>query len=629
MSALCGLFRIDGLEPDRKPLEQMRDALAHRGAQAGELFVAPGVGLSGRSDYPNIPLPYSSPDGRYTVILDGAIENCKTFADELGISFCQSPEILIAGFSRWGERLFEKLEGAFALALWDAREKQLIFACDRLGRKSLYWRSVGPYIYFASHLSALLQATERKAQIDIPAMDSFLYHGAVPRDRCIFQGIEKLPPAHWMRFQGDRKESHRYWRLEFEPRERLSEAEWLDRIENLLIEILRETVSPGRTAAVILDDSLESALLVSLLKKAGTDAVKTIEFGYTGKSPSRFHLDGNTSQGDCEHIQLNAQDLLNRLPEWVLEAGEPLGEFSAWAMDALGRVFGNRDTILLSGLGGSIALAGQEQAWVVAVTENYRERWPRFFRKFLFPWAAHRLERYASERSALKALCEAARRGDLTAEYAYCETDGWTYHRRIAYRNKVRGRIAGLSPSRRWRDMFLEAPAQCDVDRMISTDYAARLPDRLLPPLDLAASRHGLSIRCPFLDTRFIETAARIPVEVKMKSRSPGHLLKRMAERHGIAIRDLKPREGTESRLTKWLTGELFQTASRLILSDRAMERGYFYPDFIRYLVEEHRSGRQDHAQRLWNLFILEIWHRIFADRIPLAELTRLLRERD
>jgi hypothetical protein len=110
-----------------------------------------------------------------------------------------------------------------------------------------------------------------------------------------------------------------------------------------------------------------------------------------------------------------------------------------------------------------------------------------------------------------------------------------------------------------------------------------------------------------------------------MKSRSPGHLLKRMAERHGIAIRDLKPREGTESRMTLWMTGELFQAASRILLSEQTLNRGYFYPDFIRYLVEEHGQGRQDHTQRLWNLFILEIWHRLFVDRISSAELTRLL----
>jgi len=625
LSALCGLFRIDGLEPDREILERMRDALAHRGAQAGELFIAPGAGLSGRSDGPNIPLPCSSPDGRYTAALDGTVDNLDLLSTELGHSLQQPSEILIEGFSRWGEHLFERLEGAFTLALWDAREKQLILACDRLGRKSLYWRSVGPSVYFASHLSALLQATERKAPMDIPTLDSFLYHGAAPRDRCIFQGIEKLQPAHWIRFQGEQKESRRYWRLEFEPGERLSEAEWLDRIENLLIEILRKTIPPDRPATVILDDSLESAILVPLLKKAGADAVKTIEFDYAGQSASRFHLDGQTSRENCERIQLDARELLNRLPEWVLEASEPLGEFSALAMDALGRVFGNRDTILLSGLGGSIALAGQDQAWLVATAEMGRQRWPRFFRKFLFPWAARRLQRRASGGSSLKAFCEAALRADLPEGHTYCEAEGWTFHRRIAYRNKVRGRIAGLSPSRRWRDKFLEAPAQCDVDRMISTDYAARLPDRLLPPLDLAASRHGLSIRCPFLDTRFIETAARIPVEVKIKSRSPGHLLKRLAARHGITIRDLHPREGTESRLTGWMTGDLFQAASRILLSEQTLDRGYFYPDFIRYLVEEHGQGRQDHTQRLWNLFILEIWHRIFIDRTPVKEMTGCL----
>ncbi len=589
------------------------------------MFIAPGAGLSGRLDGSGIPLPCSSPDGRYTVVWNGAIDHLDLLSSELGLSSQQPSEILIEGFSRWGERLFEKLEGTFALALWDAREKQLILACDRLGRKSLYWRTAGPYVYFASHLSALLQATERKAQIDIPALDSYLYHGAVPRDRCKFQGIEKLSPAHWIRFQGEQKETRRYWKLEFEPKERLSEAEWLDQIDRLLGDILRETVPPGKPAAVILDDSLESTLLVSLLKKAGTGAVRTIEFNYAGKRASRFHLDGKTFQENRERIELNAQDLLNRLPEWVLEAGEPLGEFSALAMDALGLVFKNRDTILLSGLGGSIALAGQDQAWLVATAEMGRLRWPRFFRKFLFPWAAHRVERHASDGSALKAFCEAALRADLPAEYAYSETEGWTFHRRIAYRNKVRGKIAGISPSRHWRDKFLEAPAQCDVERMISTDYAARLPDRLLPSLELAASRHRLSIRCPYLDSRFIETAARIPVEVKMKSRTPGHLLNQMAARHGIEIRDLHPREGTESRMTGWMTGDLFQVASKTLLSEQTLGRGYFYPDFIRYLVEEHGSGRQDHTQRLWNLFILEIWHRLFIDRTPVKEMTGCL----
>jgi asparagine synthase (glutamine-hydrolysing) len=494
----------------------MRDALAHRGSRAGTLFLGPGAGLSGHSDCSDNPLPCSSSDGRYTIAWDGTIDRLDLLSNELGPPSRRASEILIEGYSRWGEHLFEKLEGAFALALWDAREKQLFLACDRLGRKSLYWRSVGPYVYFASHLSALLQATERKAPMDIPALDSFLYHGAVPRDRCIFQGIEKLLPAHWMQFIGEQKESRRYWKLEFEPGEHLSEAEWLERTERLLVDILRETVPPGKSASIIMDDSLESALLVPLLRKAGADAVKTIEVNYTGKSASRFHLDGKTFQENREPHRIERPKPASsparmgsgsgRTTGGILRAGDrrPGPRLRESGHDSpLGSGRKHRSGRTGSGLAGGDRGKGPPAMRRVSL------------RKFLFPWVAHRLERRASGGSALKAFCEAALRADLPAEQVYRETEGWTFHRRIAYRNKVRGRIAGLSPSKHWRDKFLEAPARCDVDRMISTDYAARLPDRLLPPLDLAASRHGLSIRCPFLDSRFIEAAARIPPRSK------------------------------------------------------------------------------------------------------------------
>ena len=622
MGAICGIFRIDRGTPEPERIVAMQAMMAYRGEKASSIFTSSGIGLGycrpkALEDFS----PTQSSDNRYTLIWEGRIDNLSEIDKDLeqqGESNKNTEEIILRGYASWGAELFKKLEGKFALALWDNQEKELVLARDRLGQNPLFYRQAGPEIYFASSLQAILEVCSRKAQINIPALDSYLYHSCVPQNQGIFLGIHKPAPAHFMKFKGEAKESFCYWDLDFRKKDDLEENQLLDKIEEALTSSIRKTLNENEPLNLLLDHRVESAVLAGILNRIAPGKVNTFSLKYPNQSQEeKSQIQSIVKK--CSSRQektIIESDVLDRLPGLLWKFGEPFGDCSSLFNFALTELAGSHVQSAYSATGGDMLFAGQSLASLVMKAESYRQRWPKFFKKFFFPLALNNLIKIFRVGKGLANLQALATIGDLPAEYSYQETEGWTYHRRMGYRNDVRGKVTGRSPTRYYRDLFLSAKAERDLDRYLYALYHSRLPDQQLVSLDVTSVSQSLEIYCPYLDRQLIELAARIPGDVKLKGFEPNYLLKKLAKRYfpGVDFKDST--SGFADQIGQWLRQDWAKVLRKILLSDRFNDRRYLYPDYVEHMIEAHCAGRQNHTQRLWTLLCLEIWHLLYIDKV-------------
>lgn len=641
MCGICGIYNKQNHSPEEKRLVDMRDVMMNRGPDDAGLFIEPGIGL-GHRRLSIVDLtetghqPMHTPDGRYTIVYNGEIYNFPELKKELeqrGILFhsTSDTEVILQGYAVWGTEVFQKMNGMFALALWDTREKVLILARDRLGKKPLYYLETPEEILFASDLKAILQVCGFQPEIDRVALDAFLYHTCVPQNLCIFKGVKKLPPAHFMMIRNGESRMERFWQLRFDEKDTLSESAWLDKIEEELTAAVRRRLISDVPLGAFLSGGIDSSLIVALMKKIGTREVKTFSIGFAEQAYNELPYARKVAEKySDDHQELIVEpDALDILTDLVWEYGEPFADSSALPSYYVAKMARQHVTVVLTGDGGDEAFAGYTHAPLIALTEQYRKYCPALMRKFLIPWMARQTEKLSLGNGVFSKFRTLASAGDLPAEIAYRETKGWNRHRQLIYRNNIRGALVGVSPSRHYAEFFKNAPALSDLDRMLYTDYQALLADDFLPKIDVACMRHSLEARSPFLDYQLIETAARIPASLKLKGYRQKYLLKKLAERYLPREIIYRKKSGFVLPVAQWFRQEFGEVLKTLLFSPRALAREYFYPDYIRHVIEEHQSGRADHVHRLWSLLWLELWHLIFIDKVlsPTDSLKEYLRE--
>jgi asparagine synthase (glutamine-hydrolysing) len=176
-------------------------------------------------------------------------------------------------------------------------------------------------------------------------------------------------------------------------------------------------------------------------------------------------------------------------------------------------------------------------------------------------------------------------------------------------------RLGGRDPDLHWRAAWAQADGPTDADRVLETELRTLLPDQFLVKTDIATMAYGIEARAPFLDRGMIEMSARIPAAMKVARMEPKHLLKRLAARYVPPEVVYRRKQGFSVPTGAWMRGDLGAAAQDLLLADAALSRGIFEPAAVRRILDDHRSGRAEHGQRIWLLFVLEMWMRMFVDR--------------
>lgn len=617
--AMCGIVGVVSRIPIPDPLVLTagRDTLSHRGPDdAGVWWSSDGrVGLAHRrlsivDLSPAGHQPMQSASGAQVIVFNGEIYNFQDLRRELegkGHVFrtASDTEVILAAYREWGSDCPVHFNGAFAFALFDAAKQLLFMARDRAGEKPLFYSLAKGTLRFASELKALMADPLFPRQINAEALDCYLAMGYVPGDRCILQGVNKLPPAHASSFHLNTGELKiwRYWQLpnyEDGGRAAVDESALLDELESLLDDSVRRQLVADVPVGILLSGGVDSSLITAMAARAAPRVnTFTIRFpGYRGYDETE-HARLIARHFGTEHVELEAaESSVELLPRLARQFDEPMVDSSMIPTFMVSHLIRQHCTVALGGDGGDELFGGYGHYDRLLWLQRRLGRVPRSMRTPISLAAERLLPVGAKGRNWLQGLGADLEQGlPLIASY---------FDRTARERLMARGC--------RW-PLVAEQIRACRIpvsndllQRATRMDFENYLAEDILVKVDRSSMLNSLEIRAPLLDHRIIEFAfGKVPSQLKATPSSRKILLKKLCSRVLPPDFDRKRKQGFSAPLGHWLQGGPWLAYFHDILL--GSDDGLFNKEFIRSLLDGQARGRAN-SERLFALVVFELWRK-------------------
>jgi asparagine synthase (glutamine-hydrolysing) len=596
----------------------MCDVIRHRGPDDEGIHVEPGVGLGMRRlsiiDLAGGRQPIHNESSTVWVVFNGEIYNYRELRAELealGHRFYTSSdtETIVHAYEQWGEDVFRRLRGMFGIALWDQPKRTLLLARDRAGQKPVHYAERGGRLYFGSEIKSLLAAGAVEPTIDLAALDHYLAFLYTPRDASIFEGVNKLPPGHFLRWRDGRAEIVRYWQIAADERFTGSEDDAIEALGDVLQDAVRSHMVSDVPLGAFLSGGVDSSAVVGMMARASSRPVKTFSIGFDDPAFDELEHARTVARhfGTDHHEFVVKPDGLSILGDLIAHFDEPFADSSAiptWYVSEIAR---RHVTVVLSGDGGDELFGGYDRYLPhPRVAQFDRIAWPGLQRVAAVTWPL--LPHGTRGKNFLRHVAK-----DASGRYLDSITLFQPDERAALYADGARAALDARAEQALWSrfDRFAALPHD---SRMMRFDFETYLPEDVLTKVDRMSMAHSIETRVPILDNNVIDFAATLPAEFKIKNGRRKHVLKE-------TLRPLLPpgildrrKQGFGIPLGTWFRGGLTGLFSDVLDSPRARQRGYFEPAFISRLVKEHLSGQRDHTPRLWQLTVFELWHRQYLD---------------
>jgi asparagine synthase (glutamine-hydrolysing) len=611
---MCGIVgAIDrGTRDATGALRDMMQRVAHRGPDDAGVACWPesGAGL-GHQRLSILDLtaaghqPMSGGDGLVSITYNGEIYNFRDLRGELqalGHSFrsTSDTEVLLRAYEQWGADCVPRLRGMFAFAVWDARAGRLLLARDRLGIKPLYYFHKGPLLAFASEPKALLAHPAVSARLDPASAADYLTYGYVPFDRCIFDGIRKLPPGHLLYFERGQLRVQEYW--QFAPgADRDMAAPSEPALRDALADAVRVHLESDVPVGAFLSGGLDSSVVTALMARASSTPVHTLSVGFDwGASELPWARDVAARYGTSHHEEhVRVEGVAELIRTLARTYDEPLADPSTVPTYLLCAAARQQVKVALSGDGGDELFAGY--GWygrmlkppvnlpgMTAVINGLRSV-PRFARTqvLLRQGETDVLRRYQLHVGLFDEWERRRVAGPLLQPLAREADDLWLFRRFFR------------------RDLPLLTALQW-------LDLKTFLVDDILVKVDRASMAHSLEVRPALLDHHVVERAFRIPAAAQRDGDGGKAFFKR-------ATADLLPdavlnrsKRGFSPPTTRWFKAALWPVARERIQSGFCVREGLIDKRFVEWMVANYTERRWS---KVWSLWFLEEWYRAWIAR--------------
>jgi asparagine synthase (glutamine-hydrolysing) len=641
---MCG---ISGLANwgDAEALARMTQVQTHRGPDDSgrwECRFPDGsyVGLGSRrlailDLSPDGHMPMSNEDGSVWMTYNGEIYNFAGLRGELegkGHRFRShtDTEAVVHLYEEYGVECLRLLNGMFAFAICDLRgsSPKLFLARDHFGIKPLYYCECGGKLAFASEIKALLEVPGIAARMNREALDQYLTFLWVPDPLTMFEGIRKLPAAHYALWQEGALQVKPYWDLTFPEAghhfERRQTELAQEIRERFCASVERQMVSDVPIGA-FLSAGLDSSSIVAAMARKQPVRTYTITF------PQKYRV-GETAIDDpavpqrlarklgCEHHEIGVEpDVAGLLPNLTWHMDEPTADPAIITAYLVCREARKQATVLLSGVGGDELFAGYRKHIAHAWAQEYR-RVPSFARS-LAEQAVLALPSLRGTRmkGAVRLAKKMARSVPLNPVEAFIRNCTYfdAQQRSGLYAPDFAGAGNG-NPACQHRAAFERVQHADFLNQMLYLDTKIFMTTLNLTYNDKMSMASSVEVRVPFLDWQLAEFVAwnvRPEWKLKGKWRPVTKYIFREAMRSMLPEEVLQqPKAGFGAPVDYWLAHELRPLVDDLLSEGQVRRRGLFRPEAVRRYVEEHRRGAEDWSAQLWQLLTLEIWMQLFLD---------------
>ena len=623
MCGIAGFLLRNGKAPDAL-VGAMCDLIRHRGPDDDGIYTEGPCGIGMRRlsiiDLNTGHQPISNEDGSVWVVFNGEIYNFQEMRQDLiqrGHRFATNSdtETLVHLYEEEGTHGLKRLRGMFAYCIWDSRKRRILLVRDRFGKKPLYYAETPSGFYFASELKCLLAASI-PTDLDRDALRLYFQFGYIGDPYSPFRSIRKLMPGCWIECSVDGEiRQGRYWRLppfEAENQMGLTQAEGREQLRELFDEAVRIRMIADVPLGAFLSGGIDSSLVVASMALQSHEPVKTFSIGFEEAAYNELHyasLVARKYHTDHHEIVVRPDSvaLINKL---VRHYDEPFADSSAIPTYIVSEFTAKHVKVALSGDGGDEFFAGYP---IINLVRKFQflDHVPSPLRK-LMSRTAEVLPYSAYGKNLLHAM------GCPTALDRYFNLNYVPYLLRKRMLNPEWMLPADAAFLQKILPDNFVSEDQDIISQLMYFEATNLLTGDFLTKVDRASMAASLEVRCPLLDHRFAEFATKIPTGQKWRNgKGKQILLEALGDRLPPELLT-RPKMGFAVPIDSWFRGPLRDLVHDSILGKSFLQRGIVSPDFTRYLVEEHESGRRDNHHQIYALLMLELWFETFEHTRPL-----------
>lgn len=606
MCGIAGINHPKGVQQEM--LKQMSDAISHRGPDSEGFFVDGNFGLAHRrlsiidlSTAANQPM--QSGCGRYWMVFNGEVYNYREIAKELNVRLKTSgdSEVILEGFAKWGPQMVNRLNGMFAISIFDTSEKKLYLFRDRLGIKPIYVYRKSGIIAFASELKAITALKEASLSVNRQAIPYFLHLGYIPQPLSIYNEVEKFPSGSWAVTDGESFKVEEYWN----PERKISSNILSDEREakEQLAELLQASVSRRLVSDVpfgtFLSGGIDSSLVTALAQKATSEKLKTFSIGFDDAKHDESGFARKVSEflGTEHHeYRVTEKDALELVPEILPQYDEPYADSSAIPTVLVSKMARQEVTMTLSGDGGDELFHGYGMySWAERLANPLTRTVGNSFGQFL-TLGNDRFKRISkvfatSNSSQLHShifsqeqyMFSGSEINNLLAD-----SEGIDFP--ILDMNSALGRK--LSPA--------EFQALFDIEFYLKDD--------LLTKVDRASMKYSLETRVPILDHTVVEFALNLDPKLKVNDGVAKYLLKKVLFDNVPKELFDRPKWGFSIPLDKWLKEDLSYLVDENLNEKSVNEVGILKWSEVKFILVKWRNGQNHLYNRVWLMILLQQW---------------------
>jgi asparagine synthase (glutamine-hydrolysing) len=622
MCGICGIFEFDRREPfPEATIRRMHETIVHRGPDDDGTYLGEGVAFGFRRlsiiDLSGGHQPLTNEDGSLWVMLNGEIYNYPELRSELEskghrLATRSDTETIVHLYEEYGENCIERLRGMFAIALWDAKNRKLLLARDRLGKKPLYYSADSKRILFGSELKTLLANGNGNRDLDPQALSDYFSYGYIPAPKTIYRSVRKLLPGHYLVASANELREVCYWDLSFANVENRSEEEWCEILRGELCEATRVRLMSEVPLGAFLSGGVDSTAVVSSMSKLLRQPVKTCSIGFDEKDYDEAAYARRVGQffGTEHHEQVVKPDALAIMDKLVWHYDEPFADSSAVPTYYVSAIARQHVTVALGGDGGDETFAGYRRYYFDHIENRLRDHVPPAIRKTVFgplgriypalAWAP----RVFRAKATFESLSRSPLAGYFNSISIFRPAD-----KRHLFTHDFQNVLAGYDSKSVLDHYYQRSDAKDHLSRIQYVDIKTYLPDDILCKVDRASMAVSLEVRAPLLDHKLMERAATIPSHLKLRGRTGKYIFKKAIAKDVPAEVLERSKQGFAVPLNRWFRKELRDlTHDALFGSDD----GVLSRTLLKRIWEQHQRGTYDRSSHLWAVLMYRKWRQMF-----------------